>query len=721
MAAAYVLCLVFLLLVITHSSVANQQVIHIDLLLLQPADLTTAITAARYAADAINRDGSILPLHHLQLVTVDAGGCGEQNDNYNSLVEFISVLESSVEVVGVVGPFCGYHQETNDLLFRTIESVGIPHISGSLHPLLTGNGPTSPASLFPNHQTLISAVLCVLEHFGWHRIGLIHGTDRLSSETSSLLAESSVEVVSTLITSSELSIPCLIQELQEHDVTVLLLSMPLNQLYRTICYVFKYQPHLMRPSRVWVVYGHWFDDIINEHTRSTSWCNATEIEQALEGLILLNPHLEPEDVSDVIVSGETYHHYTTNVLPSNSTVSEQFRANLVYDSVWAIALTLSLKLNCTEQSGNTTFVKDKLTCLEFNGSSGSRDSVWVDITHVSGGIPTNVGCYKNGSVYVNTSLFGFVPADSLPQVQVGLSLRLVVFFSIASTVIEDFTIVLTFLYFYFRNEPEIKATSPPLSVLAFIGLHMMLVGAEVLVLASNDYASTPLCVSVLWLINHGDALYVITLLVKVMRIYRVFSYFGRTGQAWSNVVLFVLIIGFLLVVTVNITLWSVFGMPTAVTNERVIDGKVLVETFCDYGNISIWPVICISYITALRAVLVILAIMTRKIRRQHFKDTKKVNILVYIYVPIAAVFTVSSFVTTDRTLRTVVDYVVFVSLVILYMVLLVIPKVWPPCKRKIFGELKTSRANSSSGQMLNAQIYIRKPNEQYKPDKGASH
>ena len=54
---------------------------------------------------------------------------------------------------------------------------------------------------------------------------------------------------------------------------------------------------------------------------------------------------------------------------------------------------------------------------------------------------------------------------------------------------------------------------------------------------------------------------------------------------------------------------------------------------------------------------------------------------------------VPPFITSDRNLILAFDYVAVVGLVVSYMVLLVIPKVWPPCKRKFLGKHKTVRVN----------------------------
>lgn len=661
------------ILVISQCGIVKQVVV------LLPEDSQTALYAARYAAHTINRDDSILPFYHLDLVEIDSGGCGEQNNGYNQLVKTISALKNPVGVAGILGPFCGQYPQTadNDLVLKITRNFGIYHISGSPWPSLVIESDSISLSLAPSNHALSSTVIHVIARLGWHRIGLIGSTYGLFSEINSHLINdmgSPVKIVSYFQLSSEFSVPSFIQELQENDVTIFLLSMPINLVYHVLCYTFKYQHHLAWPKYVWIVYGHWFDDLINEYQLSSS-CNLTEIQLALEGVIFLNPHFELEEKNGIIVSGQTFNDYTTAVFSSNTTMSEQYRSNLAYDAVWTLALSLN-------QSTNRTIK------LEFDGSSGKvngRNMRKVAITHVSGGMPILVGFYDSESEHINVSLLDILPADSLPRVEVQHPLlvpQLMIAFSL-----EIFMILLTFLYFYFRKEPEIKATSPYLSILAFAGIYMVLTGIEVVTFASSgrkEYVTTPLCRSTIWFLGHGEALFLVTVLVRMVRIYRLFTYFGKTSRLWSDVVLFVIVTALVMVVTVISTLWTVFSPPTAVTQERVKDGQVLVETICEYPMINIWLSICLFYGFLLRVILVIIAVMTRKIRRQNFKDTKKINLFVFLSFILGSIFLFSPGYTRDRTWRVILEYMAFMSIAVSYVVILIIPKVWPPFKRRFY-------------------------------------
>ena len=643
---------------------------------------TTTLQAMRYAAASINQDTSILPSHFIELTIIGTGGCGRQKDEYRSLIDFIAASNDSVEAIGAAGPFCNQYPQSSDLVSKTITNFNVLHVSGSVL-----NNPRDSVSLvsITSENVLFSAVFHTLDHFEWHRIGLISGIDQTSLVKLHEInnqGENPVEIVFDYVFSSAIS---LLQHIQENDATIFLLSMTLNEVYGVICHVYKYQRHLMWPQYAWIVYGHWFEDILHEH-RVSPGCNSTEIQHAMEGVILLNLRLEPEDVTDIIISGQTYKKYTTSLFPSGATTSERFRANLAYDSVWALAMAL----NGTAMSTNTTKLRDMFMHLEFHGATGGRQQTTVDISQVSGGIQIIIGTYKNGSVSLNRSLFNFSLADRLPQVQVELSMWVTFLLLTATLILEIITGMLTFLYFYFRNEPEIKATSPYLNLLSFTGIYMVLTGIELLLLTLSgrkEYVSVPLCMSTLWFLNVGDALYFITLLVRIIRTYHIFTYFGRTGRMWSDIVLVMVILGLVSVVIVNHVLWTATDMPIVNTNKRVYDEKVFVEKYCDYQK-TIWFTLHVVYSGVIRLLLVIFSVLTRNIRRQHFKDTKKVNLFVYMNIPFGALLLASPVITTDRTLRAILYYVSLTGLVILYIMLLIAPKVWPPCIRKLCNKPK---------------------------------
>ena len=146
--------------------------------LLLPSVVLTSSAVYRQIIVLLSFDDPAIPttLSALQfeLVAVDSGGCGEQKDEYGSLVEFVSdIMKTSGKVIGVVGPFCGQYPPSIDLLSKIVENFNVLHISGSLlHPMKTTNNPVSLISL-AGEELLLLSVFRTMNHFGWQRIGLI--------------------------------------------------------------------------------------------------------------------------------------------------------------------------------------------------------------------------------------------------------------------------------------------------------------------------------------------------------------------------------------------------------------------------------------------------------------------------------------------------------------------------------------------------------------------
>ena len=93
------------------------------------------------------------------------------------------------------------------------------------------------------------------------------------------------------------------------------------------------------------------------------------------------------------------------------------------------------------------------------------------------------------------------------------------------------------------------------------------------------------------------------------------------------------------------------------------------------------------YLLILIKALVVVAILTRKVRRQHFKDTKKVNILSFIlYLGIIITYcywALLQVMQTERHIAALSVYVPHSVVIILFQSLLFVPKVVPPLWRHI--------------------------------------
>ena len=106
----------------------------------------------------------------------------------------------------------------------------------------------------------------------------------------------------------------------------------------------------------------------------------------------------------------------------------------------------------------------------------------------------------------------------------------------------------------------------------------------------------------------------------------------------------------------------------------------------------------------LTIILVLLALLTRKIQRQHFKDTKKVNTFIYMEILIVYIFVPISMVIRNREIQVYLTFAGDNSTAILCQVILFLPKCLPPFLRHL--KLKCWKRAPKKKQMLSANDEI---------------
>lgn len=198
------------------------------------------------------------------------------------------------------------------------------------------------------------------------------------------------------------------------------------------------------------------------------------------------------------------------------------------------------------------------------------------------------------------------------------------------------------LYFCFHEEPGIKASSVSLSLLIFIGCYLLIIymlALNATILSSYPAVSSNVrnlvCFIRVWLNALGlpIALILSTLLVKLLRVYRIFNRYSKMGKhSFRNLTL----AGMALLLTspnaVICLLWSTADPYMSEVSLSVVAAQPILTEHCVSTNAIQWLVGLMIYDSVLSVVLVVLAILTRKIRYKDFKDTKKVNILCFVVV-----------------------------------------------------------------------------------------
>lgn len=179
-----------------------------------------------------------------------------------------------------------------------------------------------------------------------------------------------------------------------------------------------------------------------------------------------------------------------------------------------------------------------------------------------------------------------------------------------------------------------------------------------------------------------------TLLVKLLKVYRILtaSKILKQNAASSDYAFFIYTMLIILPNIIILIIWTVFDPYRKVIIEH--PGFIKIEMSCHSDSVHIWFGLGISYFLLLSTAVVIVAIKSRKIRLTHFKDTKKLNLLIclVLLIGICGHFYWNILLYIGFYHAYLVVIIVEHTLpTFLCQILLFVPKIWPSIQARIFG------------------------------------
>ena len=340
-----------------------------------------------------------------------------------------------------------------------------------------------------------------------------------------------------------------------------------------------------------------------------------------------------------------------------------------FDATWALALSLNNSLPRLEKRGlslsNYTYqmpeitrvIKEELLSLSFEGmrgrvefSGGTNDCINSTIIDVYQVLNLNTSApdyyYRVGEYnpLLQSSPLRFYRDDVLlTQANFDLNYVMPNYFIgifVVVTAILLFVVLLTchIAFIIWRQYKTIKASSPRLVHIIFIGCYLAIAGT---VLYTNTYVFistskdtkvllTAHCVALHWAITLINPLVFGTICVKTWRVYCIFYKYNSWLTEYLNdtILLMVVLLFFALTVVLN-TLWNTIN-PWHIDN---IQGPNLqAVAVCKTENQVTWIIV----ITALQGTLIMfvvyLAIATRGVHKEEFKETKSINSFLFCLV-----------------------------------------------------------------------------------------
>lgn len=668
------------------------------------------LPGAHLAIQQIANNSDLLNGLQLKVIPVRIPSC-----NINEgIIPFVKELTSKDNnIVAIVGFFCqSIAQHFSQLLQH--KQMGIVHISAmSLQMEGRDNFPNVQHSIISLVESVSRAALQLMHSLKWKNISVL-SNQKLHYITAKytfikIAKEQGINIkVAFNIKTIKEKFEVILHELQRNGIKIIVAFVTLTEA-REILF------HAHHNGFKWPDYCWIFANEILHH--SLSQC------AAMNGAIFLQPELKTQFENDIppsTLNYSTYHNAYLEYLRETATklnVSLQSNpyANVMYDSIWAIALILNQSLNILEErnlslvntihsrSAIVHVLQEKLSELSFQGVTGSLNfsqytaalETSVQILQIQNGNPVHIGCYKDSldQLLINDSNFNLRkrPNDTLNRVYVIFPLPLTVIMSVLVVMCFLLTTASMCLFLYYRKQPVIRATSSTLSLFVFLGSYILLLSTQfsiisgaTIVQGNQGSLRTFICTFDIYFLGIGTDILFATVIAKTLRIYYIFKIFGKGSQICSDRGLLFLILSTVSIKIILLVTWTSCDINHLVDTEQQVTDTVPpyvhVTQSCQSKHLGIWISLQFGYSTALGLVMVLLAIMTRKIRRGNFKDSKEINMLViallldaFLTMPLWIVLRISG-----ATILSQLAYIVGTLLAAFFgQAFLILPKIGP--------------------------------------------
>ena len=643
------------------------------------------IVAARMASEAINKNETILQGYELEVIHGFSDSCTVESFA-TSLTQFVKHITNktvSNHTVGVimVCPSTMLHISP----FASLDGISLLQITAGATP------PTAISrsrerikighiyQIAPSATVFNDALIALMRMQGWRSIETIRLTSSLNiihvNQATDLQEKIDLNDKLSIVFNGEIrsgedgaGIEQILEEIEARQTRIIYATLPDKEARDLLCA--GYYRNIMSPLYTWVLHDHTLDEL----KRSTGNCTVDEMARVLDGILLLHYNASQDGSRQLEYSGMTYDDYKSilnerlmNDGGHTDTMCGQepdiVHSNAIYDSVMAFALALNeseASVNL-EQYGrgmpnDTKAINSSLNMnVRFSGAGGTisfnksthelEARIGVNIYQINKSklVPF---AYYNGTADSIARMSGYHDisdgfGEHIKRVHVALSVTILTVIVILAVV----GIIVLILFVYHWNAPDIKATSPILSITILLACYFLYVSAIFTAVRSSFTTDTEtfavLCTVEWWTFIIGIQLIFATLFMRLLRVYRIFFHYQKVGKLWSDggILVFIALLSSLSIIL--LILW------TAIDRLRTDEFEVFLSTGdsphidvylnCESDYLGAWLGIIIGYNGLIMLAVLALAIMTRKVKIESFRDTKEVNAFVFITVFIIVV------------------------------------------------------------------------------------
>ena len=688
------------------------------------------IPAGQLAAEQINNCSDILPGQKLELINIDSDACGiniVSKGTTNIYRELVNPNQTCI--VGVIGLFCSPVTSAISPIISHPNIGGYVHIAASTSPLRRVSPLNSrDSSLFhiiESSSVFNEATLALMHTYNWQRITSVYTESDIYFKSTSddfinrVLSTNPEYKLVTRIPISDNSLADITKTfniINNNGARISYWSVT-YEVPNLLCKAF--QRNFVWPGYVYIIQEHGIGKILQIETS----CCREEMLKAMEGVFILDYRLYVENDTE-LVSGLSYSEYQslyTQKLKefanaTNEDIQSNVYANSLYDQVWAFALATNNSLPSVE-SQNLSFedygigkrvpilsniLKNELKNVTFQGASGRIDfsqnqgsPTFVNIFQVQNGNPKLIGVYDPFSHNVTLTEAALhvsdIPRDTFETIYELLPPWLGGCIAVAQITLFGLITINLILIIWWKRERDIKATSPLFSTLMMIGCYSLCAAPLFqtvyrMFVIDNMVLVTSLCHLKIWA-SVGIELILSTLFLRLLRIYRIFHAKQMTmmNDYWMDKYLLIYVLSICMGKVFLLILWnSITPISSKTVLEYVPSGlggtgfpHYMATTHCIIS--PVWLAITLLYSGILLLMVVVLAIETRHVENDLHKDTKKVNVFIFLVVIVLAI-TVPLWIIFEKInikIGAVFEWLAFFSVPLLCQICLLAPKTLP--------------------------------------------
>ena len=630
------------------------------------------LQGALMATEDINNNQLV---HNLELVMADGSVLSKYDNLYSgNLLEVIANLTWQRRLGDIIG-IAGF---LDPGLLLSLRHFDIPIVS------VVNDGELPNVNYLTASTAVLSeSIIQLMKVINKSRFGVITGLHHsyflsVSKELYSRARESKNISVSLYVqVGLRVSIPSIVDEIAATNVQSIVLSVNPSIATKLLCEAYSRQ--LKWPNYTWITYGYLHDELVMDDMT----CSHRNIS---EGII--NFKVLPNEHEFDVVANSKSCWKNRNDLVSNTSLIQKLNplAYLLYHTVWSLTLA-SLNKSSVDQeyskcSNNIVYIYQK------EGAVLNPIGIYDDTLHIFTNICKKVSC---GHRELPVILKKF----PLPTLMVLPSLCILT------------NTVLLFLYIYFHNKPSIKSTSVSLSLLIFLGCYLLVAYTITLTIAKSQSIRPlhlDLCMVLVWLSGLGLSLPLIlaTVLVKMLRVYRIFTLQKvlKPRVYTSTYAHFVYVLLIVSPTVIILLLWTIID-PYRLHLEFVEHSNfTTVYEKCISDKTSTMTAALLIYAVLLSFVVIAVAIKSRKIRFAQFKDTKKVNLFIFLILIVGVscysywiLFMIANLYEDAPAYILYVGHIIFAFLC---QSILFFPKVWPPVREKLLRKCLPSARQEGS-------------------------